>query len=86
MELEENLAAVAELFTDPTQLTSATITFRGGTATLPGTGRGEGRNPSVPALPDCCAVSQTASTGSCAGRLSMKELTENTARPGPGGP
>ncbi|GEJ99883.1 hypothetical protein TNCT1_21600 [Streptomyces sp. 1-11] len=26
------------------------------------------------------------STGSAAGRLSMKELTENTARPGPGGP
>lgn len=29
----------------------------------------------------------SASASSCrAGRLSMKELTENTARPGPGGP
>ncbi|GAA2251201.1 hypothetical protein GCM10010415_08450 [Streptomyces atrovirens] len=31
-------------------------------------------------------VSQTVPADSCAGRLSMKELTENTALPGPGGP
>lgn len=59
--------------------------------------RKEGRNVSVPAFPVSLrgpphlpaagpVVSQTVSAGSFAGRLSMKELTENTACPGPGGP
>ncbi len=67
--------------------------FEDGLAAL----HGKGRNFSVPDFPERrrpygvpptarAQTVSTASTGSVAGKLSMKELTENTARPGPGGP
>src|SRR5262245_29072444 len=89
-----NLAAGQEPFTFLSQLTSAVFScpdrplgnrLRGATPASctqgdhASTHRAQG---SVEAPAHTCAVR----AASCAGRLSMKELTEKTARPGPGGP
>lgn len=98
-----NLAAVHELFTGSTQLTSGL--FKSGYREL------AYAHVTLPLLcllrlfllvslldtyakkartslsgPSFSRTYGYASTDSCAGRLSMKELTENTARPAPGSP